>query len=112
MLNDNLIYLPIELSSDNCVIVYDKDTLRVYENKPIINSSVNYIDFFPSSHYLSKKGIEYIESEIDCSDNTVFTTAYYNRVDFADILLVFFLILFISYFIISKLLHALFLGFR
>ena len=107
------IYLPSELKENQCAVVYDKDTIRVFEEIPTENSTVDYTDFFINSHYLTKSGKYTFNTELpNCLDNNNFTTAYYHRLDFDSILIIFFIILFIVYFIFGKIIHALFIGFR
>ena len=106
------VYLPIELNENNCVVFIGNDIIRVYDNEPILNTEVGYTDFLLNQHYLELRGTQLIDFNIGCSDNSNFTTAYYNRVDFDSIFLVFTLILGIFTYIIGKILHAFFLGFR
>ena len=112
MITSDNVYLPIELNENNCVVFIGNDTIRVYDNEPIINTEVGYTDFLLNQHYLELKGTELIDHAVFCSDNANFTTAYYNRVDFDSIFLIFTLILGIFTYIIGKILHSLFLGFR
>jgi len=107
------IYLPIEITNNECAIVYDKDTIRVFEEIPTENSLIDYTDYYINSHYLTKEGSYNFLIEIPtCLSNENFTTAYYYRNDFDKILIIFFIILFIVYFIFGKILHAFFIGFK
>ena len=51
------IYLPNTLTNSNCVVVRDKDTIRVYENTPQQNGQYyNYTDYYINSHYITNTG--------------------------------------------------------
>lgn len=107
------IYLPIEITSNQCPIVYDKDTIRVFEEIPTENTTINYTDYYINSNYLTKSGSYNFSTEIPtCINYENFTTAYYYRNDFDRILIIFFIILFIVYFIFGKILHSFFIGFK
>lgn len=107
------IYLPNELTENQCAFVYDKDTIRVFEEIPTENSTIDFTDYYINSNYLSKKGKYTFSTELpSCLNNTDFTTDYYYRNDFDRILIIFFIILFIVYYIFSKIIHSFFLGFR
>lgn len=106
------IYLPKTINDNQCATVIDKDTIRVYEEKPVLNSDINYTDYYINSNYLSKVGHATLEDVPDCLQTENFTTSYYYRNDFHNILIIFFILIFIVYFIFSKILHAFFLGFR
>ena len=102
------IYLPKEVNSTKCAIVYDKDTIRVYDSQPEINSSTSYSDFFINSHYIEKVGSESFSEVIPvCLDSSNFTTDVYYRNDFDSILVIFLIFLLIlfyfPYIIISRL---------
>lgn len=108
-----MIYLPIEITENQCAFVYDKDTIRVYDNKPIENESLNYTDYYINSHYLEKTGTETITNIVPtCLEQENLTTSYYYRNDFSEIIIIFFIIIFIVYFIFSKILKSFFIGFR
>lgn len=52
-----MIYVP-ELNNSNCVIIYNEDTIRVYETKPTQNSSISYKDYYPKLNYAYNKGTQ------------------------------------------------------
>ena len=91
------IYVP-NLTTNNCVVVYDKDTIRVYDNEPIANVSVNYVDYFVNSHYISKSGsIVYATDSFNesCISDDDLTTDFYYRNDLDSIMIIFFVIVLI-----------------
>lgn len=63
------IFVPIEYI-DKCVTVENADTLRVYENKPTINTEYEYTDIYFKSNYLTKQGKIIVENEVICRDTT------------------------------------------
>lgn len=85
------IYVP-NLSSNNCVVVQDHDTIRVYDNEPISGIEVNYVDYYVNSHYLSKSGsIIYGDSSFldSCISSDNLTTNFYYRNDMDSIMIIF-----------------------
>lgn len=109
------IYLPITITSEKCPTLYDKDTIRVYDDQPSLIGNHSYTEYFINSHYISRTGSSNFNLITDvptCMDYQDFTTAFYYRNDFDSILLIFFLMLFIVYFIFGKILHAFFIGFK
>lgn len=92
-----MIYVP-NYSSGNCAIVYDKDTIRVYDRTPSVNSDINYIDYYINSNYISKSGVSHFSqySTIPtCISSDDITTDFYYRNDFAQILLIFIIMFFV-----------------
>lgn len=82
------VYLP-NISNENCIVILDKDTIRVYDSLPVSDSYVNYTDYYINSHYLEKTGREFINIVPSCENINNFTDDYYYRNDLADILLIF-----------------------
>ena len=110
---ENKIYLPIELEENMCPYILDKDTIRVYDEEPTQNSTITYTDYFINSHYITKSGSEIFENDVlTCLDKTQFTTAFYYRFDFHQIMIIFISMLAIIYVIFGKIIHSFFLGFR
>lgn len=111
------VYVPVENISDYaCYSVYDRETIRAYKNKPQLNTSTEYTDFYINSNYLEKSGFQtwgnYNNNLPVCISRDNLTTAYAYRNDFADILIIFFIFTFVIYFIVSKLIKTLFRGFK
>jgi len=111
-----MIYLPEEITIDNCAYVYDSNTIRVYEEIPRTNSTINYTDYFVNSHYMSRTGSttfnNYSTINYNCLDYTKFTTSYQYRNDIADILIISLIIIGVIWFLVSKPIRCLFRGFR
>lgn len=107
------IYLPINNVSDfACYSVYDKDTIRAYRDRPQIDSSSEYVDFFINSHYLQKTGIQswgqWSNTLPTCISSNSITTDYYYRNDFADILLIFIIFAIVCIYLPFKLFSRIF----
>lgn len=111
------VYVPVENLNDYaCYYVYDRETIRAYKNKPALNSSSEYTDFYINSNYLEKNGSStwgnYNSSLPVCLSSENLTNSYVYRNDFADILIIWFVIVFVIYFIVTKLIRTLLRGFR
>lgn len=111
------VYVPVENISDYaCYSVYDRETIRAYKIKPGVNISTEYTDFYINSNYLEKSGTQtwgnYTQTFPVCLATEELTNSYAYRNDFADILIIFIVFVFVIYFIISKLLKTFFRGFR
>ena len=88
------IYLPVDSVSDfACYSVVDKDTIRAYSQRPQLNSSSNYVDFYINSHYLEKEGTQtwgsYIQYLPVCISENSITNDFYYRNDLPGILIIF-----------------------
>ena len=82
-----MIYLP---SNDlSCYSVINGNIIRGYKSEPIVDTSVDYIDYYINSHYLEKEGKELITSVPVCINSEKLTTEVYYRNDFSHILVIF-----------------------
>lgn len=109
------IYLPVEVENSNCAYVYDKDTIRVYEEVPRQNATINYIDYFINSDYISRTGSTTFNSwggtiSYNCLSPSDFTTSAFYRTDIGSIVIVAFALIFMGWFLISRLYRRLFYG--
>ena len=99
------VYLP-SITSSNCIVTKDKDTIRVYDNLPQFDSYESYTDYYINSHYISKTGQDFITEVPACETHDNFTTEYYYRNDFADICIIFLvfslIVVYLPYKIISR----------
>lgn len=105
-----MLYIP-NYTNSNCVVVYNADTIRVYSTTPTSNSSVNYVDYYVNSHYMSNSGTQNFSqySTIPtCINANNITTDFYYRNDFDSILIIFMCIVVISYFLAFKPISRLF----
>lgn len=111
------VYLPIDNVNDfACYSVFDKDTIRAYFNKPQINTSSNYIDFYINSHYLEKEGTQswgsYTQYLPTCISSSAITTDFYYRNDMSEILVIFIILCIFIFYIPIKVFLRLFRRFQ
>ena len=108
------IYLPDEVLDSNCAYVYDSDTIRVYEEIPYQNSTIDYTDYFVNSHYISRTGSTSFGSwgtiQYNCLNSSNFTTNAIYRNDLSEIFIITFILIFMCWFLISKLYRRLLYG--
>lgn len=101
------LYVP---NYDNqCVIVLDKDTIRVFDS--IDRPSNTYTDYYVNSHYMSKQGL-YGYVDLECLPTDSISSIPIYRNDIFDIIFVGLAFIFVGYFFISKLIRTIFLGWR
>lgn len=87
-----MIYLP-DFNSNNCIV---NDTLssgyiRVYEETPRANSTINYIDYFIDYDYIPVYGQREFGNYsyfVNCQPHENYTTSYFYRNDFDSILVI------------------------
>lgn len=107
-MEDNILYVP-NYRDNQCAIVLDKDTIRVFDS---INGETNsYTDYYVNSHYMSKKGVVGIVDE-NCIDSQYISTTPMYRNDIFEIIFIGLAFIFVGYFFISKLIRTIFLGWR
>ena len=114
-----MIYVP-ELSSYKCYVVTGNGVIRAYKEKPYNPGynqqiNINYRDYYINSSYLYQDGIQNFSNYSTiptCLDSSVLTDRYFYRLDIDKIMIVFFIILFICYFIVKKIIRVFFHGFR
>ena len=86
-----MLYVP-NYNDNNCVVVLNSETIRVYEKQPVFNESVNYIDYYINSHYMSNSGSQEFsryQSLPSCLEKNILTTSVEYRNDYSDILIIF-----------------------
>lgn len=106
------IYLPVEdFSSNSCYVIQDKDTIRAYKQMPVINSTIDYIDYYINSHYIYKNSSQnfgpYSTIPV-CLNTDVLTNNLYYRNDMPDILLMFLIICIFAFYIPFKIVSRFF----
>lgn len=108
------IYLPVEVTNTNCAYVYDKDTIRVYEEVPRYNATISYTDYFIHSDYITRSGAttfgSYGTINYSCLSTSNFTTNAMYRLDITSIVLIAFIFTFVFYYLIRTLLRRLLYG--
>lgn len=109
-----MIYLPREINNSNCAYVYDKDTIRVYEEVPRPNATINYTDYFIHSDYITRSGSTtfnaYSNLNYNCLTTSNFTTNAIYRMDITSIVILAFIFTFVFYYLIRTLLRRLLYG--
>lgn len=86
-----MLYVP-NFNNNNCVVVLNSDTIRVYEKKPVVNEIINYTDYYVNSHYMYDNGTQEFsryQSLPTCVEKNILTTSVEYRNDFSDILIIF-----------------------
>ena len=109
-----MIYVP-DLENYECFVIRDSDVIRAYKEVPIHNKEIEYRDYFYNSHYVYQDGTQAFSSYSNlpkCLDSSKLTNFYAYRNDFADILIIFFLLVCFVFFMILRLWRALFKGGR
>lgn len=86
-----MVYVP-SFNSNNCVVISNGDTIRVYDRIPTNNTTTYYTDYYINSHYLSVRGSTNYNYNVNCISSDNITTNWIYRNDLVDILLIFILI--------------------
>lgn len=105
-----MLYVP-NINNNNCVVVVNSETIRVYERQPVFNESINYIDYYVNSHYISKSGSEEFsryQNLPTCVQKNILTSSVEYRNDFNDILTIFLILTIIIVVIPTKIVFRLF----
>lgn len=109
-----MVYVPV-YNNNNCAYVYDANRIRVYSQRPQYNTTIGYRDYYFNSHYIYTDGTSsftnYSTLPTCLVDSDISTNIWY-RNDLADIMIVLFILLFISYFIVKKVVRGLLYGGR
>lgn len=103
------IYVPN--TNAQCYVIKDSNTIRAYESKPTLNTSVNYTDYFINTHYLSQNGTQQFSQYTilpTCIDNSLITDDFYYRLDLDSILIIFIIILIFCFYFPYKIITRLF----
>lgn len=107
-----MIYLPVEITDNNCAYIRNEEIVRVYEQKPTTTGNYSYRDYYIHFDYNYTSGVSQFSQYStypDCLSSNIFTTNYFSRIDLADIMLVVFIMLIICFLFPLKLLSR-FLG--
>lgn len=75
-----MIYVPM-LNQNNCVVILNSDTIRVYDYRPTNDSNVHYIDYYPNLNYQSNEGYQYFSQYSNLPYCRQADTNIMNRVD-------------------------------
>ena len=96
-----MIYVP-QINDYACYVVTSDSVIRAYKTIPQRNSDVEYRDYYYTSNYLYKDGIQsfsqYSQLPI-CLDNSVLSSEVWYRNDYDSILIIFaIMFIFVIYF--------------
>lgn len=108
------IYIP-DYTSSKCAYIYSSDVIRVYDSVPTHNSTINYTDYYIKSSYIANRGsttFSQYSSLPTCIQSSRVTNEVYYRNDFADILVIFVIMSFISFWVPWKIFLRLFRRFN
>lgn len=95
-------YVP-SFNSNNCVVLQNSNTIRVYETRPTNNSTINYTDYYITSDYYHNVGQQtFSQYSTLPTCRTDITDNFYYRYDFDKIMIIFICILIIIYFMAFK----------
>lgn len=106
------IYVP-NYTTGMCAYINNNNTIRVYETQPRNNATINYTDYYFNSHYYYNRGYTTFSNYSTlptCLYDSDITTDYYYRNDFSDILLIFAIIVFFCWYMLSLLIKKLLKG--
>ena len=93
------VYLPV-YDTNNCAYIQSSDVIRVYDTRPTNNSTVGYRDYFINSNYIYNVGSQSFGSYStipQCISQDRITTDVFYRNDIADIMIIFIIFAFISF---------------
>lgn len=106
-----MIYVPNDTTYNKCYVVQNEDVIRAYDKKPQYNDSYNYRDYYIHSDYIFRDGSgtwsQYSTLPV-CLNQSVITNQPYYRLDFVNILIIFFILSFFSFGIPIKIFKRLF----
>lgn len=105
-----MIYVP-SYTSNNCIVIRDKDTIRVYDSQPTYNSTNYFTDYFINSNYLFNNGYQTFNQYSTlptCVNQNLLTTNVFYRNDIDKILVIFLILLIICFWFPYKILSRAF----
>ena len=109
-----MIYVP-DLENYECFVVRSEEVIRAYEEIPQNNTTITYRDYYYNSNYLYNDGEQSFSNYTTlpvCLSSEMVTDNFYYRNDFADILIIFIIMVGGAWFLISKLIKTFFRGFK
>lgn len=84
------IYVPQDNTFNKCYVVQSEGVIRVYEEIPQTNRTINYRDYYIKSDYIYRDGYQTFSSYSTlptCLASTVITNDYWYRLDITNILI-------------------------
>lgn len=105
-----MIYVP-GYTTGNCAYIYSSDIIRVYDSQPRQNTTINYRDYYIKSSYIFNEGTttfgQYTNLPTCINSNRITTEVYY-RNDFANIMIIFFILLLILFYFPYRMISRMF----
>ena len=105
------IYVPLDTTYNKCYVVQSEGVIRGYEEIPQINRTINYRDYYIKSDYIFRNGSQTFSTYSTpptCLSNNIITNDIYYRVDFSNILIIFFIFSFFIVFLPFKIMSRVF----
>ena len=108
-----MLYVPDDLPYNACYVLQNNYTLRVYDEVPRANSTIDYIDVALDNHYIYRDGTQTFSTYTTiptCIVSDRITNSWIYRTDIFEIMGVIVIIVVILYFCLSKPIKWLFRG--
>lgn len=99
-----MIYVP-DKENYKCFVVQNDSTIRAYEEIPKNNADISYRDYYYTSNYLYRDGVQSFGSYTilpSCLDDSVISSNVYYRNDFDKILIIFLILSIFCFYIPIK----------
>lgn len=103
------VYIPT--TDYECVVVQNEQIIRAYIDMPKNNQSSRYVDYYPKMDYYFREGEQNFSSYTTlptCLNSSILTSDFYYRIDFSNILIMFFIMSFFCFYLPIKLFSKLF----
>lgn len=110
----NYVYVP-SYSTGNCAYIYNSDVIRVYNSQPSYNTTIAYKDYYIKSGYIYNEGSTTFGNYSTlptCISSSRITSEVYYRNDFPIIMICSLAMIMFCYFLVSRLVRTVFLGWR
>lgn len=108
---NNKIFVPSDNTFNKCYVVQNEDVIRGYNKVPQKNTDYEYRDYYIHSDYIFKDGYgTWSQYTIlpTCLPDDVITNDFYYRLDFSNILIIFFVMSVFGFYIPIKIFKRLF----
>ena len=105
-----MIYVP-SYTNSNCIVIRDKDTIRVYDTTPTNNSNNYYTDYYINSNYIFTNWYQQFSQYSTlptCINHNLLTSSPYYRNDFDKIMIIFFILLLICFYFPFRIISRMF----
>lgn len=96
-----MIYLPVEITNQNCAYIVNEEVIRVYDIKPTTTGNYTYTEYFVGFDYNIRNGVSQFSQYSTfptCLPTSSFTTNYMYRTDFVNIVVIIFIFLIVCFY--------------